>query len=78
MAWPLWLKFRFRGKSASSASLTQCPTCGDEMLLIEKTTFTGDDMRTYRCPRCDREHIVNFGIATWKVLSDARGSDSGE
>jgi hypothetical protein len=42
------------------------------MTLIDKTTFTGDDMRTYRCDDCGQEHIVNFGTALWKVLSRAR------
>jgi predicted RNA-binding Zn-ribbon protein involved in translation (DUF1610 family) len=58
-------------------SLTTCPTCGDEMTRIEKTTMTGDDMRTYRCDQCGKEHIVNFGPALWKVLSDAREADTG-
>jgi hypothetical protein len=38
--------------------------------------MSGDDMRTYRCDRCQKEHIVDFGIATWKAMSDAR--ESGE
>jgi hypothetical protein len=38
--------------------------------------MSGDDMRTYRCDRCRKEHIVDFGTATWKVLSDARNSDN--
>ena len=46
------------------------------MTLIERTTMTGDDMRTYRCERCRKEHIVNFGPALWKVLSDARERDN--
>jgi hypothetical protein len=48
------------------------------MNLVEKTTFTGRDMRTYRCEHCRREHVVEFGAALWQVLSDAResGKDS--
>jgi hypothetical protein len=42
---------------------------------IEKSTMSGYDMRTYRCEPCGKEHIVNFGPALWKVLSDARGAD---
>ena len=37
--------------------------------------MSGDDMRTCRGGHCKKEHIVDFGTATWKVLSDARGSD---
>jgi len=33
-------------------------------------------MRTYRCDRCQDEHIVDYGIALWQALSDAR--ESGE
>jgi len=34
--------------------------------------MSGDDMRTYRCDHCRQDHIVNFGAALWKILSDAR------
>lgn len=71
MKWPAWL----RRKQASRASLTTCPKCGQEMRMVDKSTMSGDDMRTYRCDRCQEEHIVDFGIATWKAMSDARQSD---
>jgi hypothetical protein len=45
------------------------------MTRIEKTTMSGYDMRTYRCDDCREEHILNFGPALWKVLSDANKSD---
>lgn len=45
------------------------------MDLIEKTTMTGSDMRTYRCGHCGGEHIINFGPALWKILSDAREAE---
>jgi hypothetical protein len=45
------------------------------MTLVEKTTFSGNDMRTYRCDRCQKEHVVDYGVAVWKVLSDARKSN---
>jgi len=41
------------------------------MDMIEKSTMSGDDMRTYRCEHCQEGHIVNYGVALWKVLSDA-------
>jgi hypothetical protein len=45
------------------------------MDMIDKSTMSGDDMRTYRCEHCQEEHIVNYGVALWKVLSDARNPD---
>ena len=53
---------------------SHCPKCGKEMRLIEKFTMSGDDMRTYRCDRCQEEHIVDFGTAMWKLMSDANKS----
>jgi hypothetical protein len=32
-------------------------------------------MRTYRCDGCGDEHIMNFGTALWKILSDASKRD---
>ena len=69
MKWPSLFKRRSHRKLPS---LTDCPKCGKDMVMIEKSTMTGDDMRTYRCEDCQEEHIVNFGIALWKALSDAR------
>jgi len=70
-----WLKLAYRRKPVAKASLTACPECGAEMARIDRTTMTGNDMRTYRCDHCPKEHVVNFGPALWKVLSDARESD---
>jgi transposase-like protein len=49
-----------------------CPKCGKEMTRIEKSTMSGRDMRTYRCDDCREEHIVDYGIALWKAMSDGR------
>jgi predicted RNA-binding Zn-ribbon protein involved in translation (DUF1610 family) len=57
-------------------SETTCPDCGVEMEQIERTTFTGRDMREYQCPKCKRTQIVDCGEALWKTLSDARHEDS--
>jgi transposase-like protein len=54
-----------------ATSETTCPDCGIEMDQIEKTTFTGRDMREFQCPRCKRTQIVDYGEALWKILSDA-------
>ena len=42
------------------------------MSLEEKDTSSGRDMRTYRCRECGRSEDVNYGIALWQLLSDAR------
>ena len=51
---------------------TLCPNCGVEMEQIEKTTFTGRDIREYQCPKCGRTQIVDRGKALWEILSEAR------
>ena len=56
-------------------SPTDCPKCGKEMRPVERSSMSGDDMRTYRCDDCAEEHIMNFGTALWKILSDARKRD---
>ena len=68
MKWPTW----FRRKHPAPPSFTACPSCGREMDQIERSSMTGNDMRTYRCEACGQEHILNFGTALWKILSDAR------
>jgi DNA-directed RNA polymerase subunit RPC12/RpoP len=48
-----------------------CPDCGLEMEQIEKTTFTGRDMREYQCRKCGRTEIIDRGKALWEILSEA-------
>ena len=55
-----------------------CSECGGEMDQIEKTTFTGRDMREYECRKCGRKEIVDCGVALWKILSDANNPDQEE
>jgi predicted RNA-binding Zn-ribbon protein involved in translation (DUF1610 family) len=76
MKWPSWLTVRYLRTPASKKSLTICPKCGKEMRLVDRSSMSGDDMRTYRCDRCREEHIVDFGVAAWKILSDANKRDS--
>jgi uncharacterized protein with PIN domain len=80
MKWPSWLtpKSRRQPSAPAEPSLTACPDCGREMDRIEKSTMTGYDMRTYRCEPCGKEHVVNFGPALWKILSDAREAEEKE
>ncbi len=37
--------------------------------------MSGDDMRTYRCKHCGKDHVRDFGVAAWKTLSDAQNAD---
>lgn len=52
-----------------------CSEYGGDMDQIEKTTFTGREMREYKCRKCGRTEIVDCGIALWKALSDAGNPD---
>lgn len=54
----------------------KCPDCEKEMILVEKNTISGDDLRTYRCNHCDKECDVNRGTALWKLISDANRPDT--
>jgi ribosomal protein L37AE/L43A len=42
------------------------------MDLVEKQTFTGEEIREYHCEACDKTVIDRGGIALWQALSDAR------
>lgn len=57
---------------------TICPNCAIEMDQIEKTTFTGRDMREYQCAKCGHKQIVDRGKALWKILSEANGHEDEE
>lgn len=45
---------------------------------IEKTTFTGREMREYECRKCGRKEIVDCGPALWQILSDANKAEEEE
>jgi hypothetical protein len=72
MKLPSWITLRYLRTPASKLSLTKCPKCGREMRLVDRSSMSGDDMRTYRYDHCRQDHIVDFGTALWKILSDAR------
>lgn len=76
MKWLSWLRLASSGKPKPNPSPTACPECGDEMVFVEKFTMLGDDLRTYRCKRCQRQHTIDFGTAMWKIMADANRSDS--
>jgi hypothetical protein len=75
MKLPNWIRLRYLSTPPSRAHLTKCLKCGDEMRLVDRSSMGGSDMRSYRCDRCEEEHILDFGTATWKLLSDARESE---
>jgi transposase-like protein len=75
MAWPSWLKVRYLRTPASLAHLTKCPKCRREMRMVDRSSMSGSDMRSYRCDHCQEEHILDFGTALWKKLSDAGNSE---
>ena len=50
----------------------KCPGCDREMALVDKHTFTGEEIREFHCKACNRNVIERGGIALWQALSDAR------
>ena len=57
----------------------KCPNCAHEMELVDKQTFTGEDIREYYCAACDKSVIERRGIALWQAISDANAKrDSSE
>ena len=49
----------------------KCPECNGDMKLVDKQTFTGEDIREYYCAACDKSVIERGGIALWQAISDA-------
>jgi len=50
----------------------QCRKCGAEMVMTEKDTSSGRDMREYECRQCGHSDWEEYGTALWKILSDGR------
>jgi hypothetical protein len=50
----------------------KCPDCHGEMELVDKTTFTGREIREYFCTPCQKSIVEHGGIALWQALSEAR------
>jgi len=48
-----------------------CPYCGGALRFEDKNTFTGREMREYRCTACGKSVVEDCGIALWQVLHDA-------
>lgn len=52
-----------------------CPHCGGRLKFLEKNTFSGRDIREYRCLGCGKSVDVDSGIALWQVLHDAGSAE---
>ncbi|HTQ32387.1 MAG TPA: hypothetical protein VMI53_14340 [Opitutaceae bacterium] len=48
-----------------------CPHCGGATVFEEKHTFTGREVRAYRCTVCGHSVTEDCGVALWQVLHDA-------
>jgi transposase-like protein len=48
-----------------------CPKCGGELHLEDKNTFSGRDIREYRCQSCRHLVVEDRGTALWQILHDA-------
>ena len=73
MKLPSWISIRPLKHYAGDDRI-KCPDCRSEMVFVERFTMMGDDRRTYRCEKCRKEHIIDFGTAEWKKLSDANAA----
>ncbi len=56
----------------------KCSSCGQQMALEEKNTMSGRDLRTYRCRQCGRSEDVDYGVALWQIMAEAREEEKAE
>ena len=42
------------------------------MRMTDKNTFSGRDIREYKCDTCGHEDWQDYGTALWQILSDDR------
>ncbi len=49
-----------------------CAKCGEPMRMTDKNTFSGRDIREYKCDGCGYEDWEDRGTALWQILSDDR------
>ncbi len=49
-----------------------CPDCKIGMKFEGKDTFSGTEIREYRCPKCRKTTEVRGGKALWQILEDDR------
>ncbi len=48
-----------------------CPKCGADVYRT-KDTFSGEIWVDFSCTNCNWSAEENWGVATWKAMSDAR------
>ena len=48
-----------------------CQKCGAQMAFAGKDTFSGREIREYRCPACGHEDSEDRGVAMWVYMQDA-------
>jgi predicted RNA-binding Zn-ribbon protein involved in translation (DUF1610 family) len=56
----------------------RCPKCNGPTRRINKDTMSGHDLREYECKACGWNHVFDFGVALWKIMSDAGNSEPGD
>jgi hypothetical protein len=49
-----------------------CVKCGEPMRMTDKNTFSGRDIREYKCDRCGHEDWEDNGEALWQILHNDR------
>jgi hypothetical protein len=60
------------GRKVVADGLMNCAKCGEPMRMTDKNTFSGRDIREYKCDRCGNEDWEDRGAALWQILSDDR------
>jgi DNA-directed RNA polymerase subunit RPC12/RpoP len=49
-----------------------CAKCGEPMRMTDKNSFSGRDIREYKCDRCGHEDWEDNGEALWQILHNDR------
>jgi hypothetical protein len=60
------------GTTLSADKIMDCAKCGEPMRMTDKNTFSGRDIREYKCDQCGHEAWEAYGTALWQILSDDR------
>jgi hypothetical protein len=56
----------------------QCTKCGAKMDFSGKDTFSGREIREYRCRACGHDDSEDTGQALWEIMHEARVADDVE
>lgn len=48
------------------------------MVLEDKNTFSGRDIREFRCQSCRNLVVEDYGVALWQILQDSSRADAEE